>query len=84
MTFEEFKSSLDASLLKKVEDVCTKDKDVTEADAKVLYDFILDVAVPALGEDQVGEPFRYLSSSTNGLRADDLKAVIGDDFDAEL
>lgn len=84
MTFEEFKSSLDASLLKKVEDVCTKDKDVTEADAKVLYDFILDVAVPALGEDQVGEPFRYLSSSTNGLRPDDLKAVIGDDFDAEL
>jgi hypothetical protein len=84
MTFEEFKSSLDASMLDKVKDVCAKDKDVTEADAKVLYDFIIDVAAPALGEDQVGEPFRYLSSSTNGVRVEDLQAVIGEDFDAEL
>lgn len=84
MTFEEFKSSLDASVLDKVKAVCTKDKDLTEADAKVLYDFVIDIAAPALGEDQVGEPFRYLSSSTNGMRNEDLKAVIGDDFDAEL
>ncbi|MBR5717291.1 MAG: hypothetical protein IKX59_11950 [Bacteroidales bacterium] len=84
MTLEEFKSSLDASLLDKVKDVCEKDKDVTEADAKVLYDFIIDVAVPALGDDQVGEPFRYLSSSTNGVRTEDLQAVIGEGFDAGL
>ncbi|MBR5069438.1 MAG: hypothetical protein IKX25_08540 [Bacteroidales bacterium] len=84
MTLEEFKSSLDTSLLDKVKDVCEKDKDVTEADAKVLYDFIIDVAVPALGDDQVGEPFRYLSSSTNGVRTEDLQAVIGEDFDANL
>ena len=84
MTFEEFKSSLDAEMLNKVKDVCEKDKDVTEADAKVLYDFIIDVASPALGEDHVGEPFRYLISSTNGVRTDDLKAVIGEDFDAAL
>lgn len=84
MTFEEFKSSLDANMLEKVKDICAKDKDVTEADAKVLYDFIIDVASPALGEDNVGEPFRYLSSSTNGVRTDDLKSVIGEEFDAEL
>lgn len=84
MTFEEFKSSLDAEMLNKVKDVCEKDKDVTEADAKVLYEFIIDVASPALGEDHVGEPFRYLISSTNGVRTDDLKAVIGEDFDAAL
>ena len=84
MTLEEFKSSLDAEMLEKVKDVCEKDKDVTEADAKVLYDFIIDVASPALGEDNVGEPFRYLISSTNGVRTDDLKAVIGEDFGAEL
>ena len=84
MTIEEFKSSLDTEMLNKVKDVCAKDKDVTEADAKVLYDFIIDVASPALGEDNVGEPFRYLCSSTNGVRIDDLKAVIGEDFDAEL
>ncbi len=84
MTFDEFKSSLDTSILEKVKAVCTKDKDLTEADAKILYDFIIDVAAPALGEDQVGEPFRYLSSSTNGMRDEDLKAVIGEDFDTEL
>ena len=71
-------------MLYKVKDVCAKDKDVTEADAKVLYDFIIDVASPALGEDNVGEPFRYLCSSTNGVRIDDLKAVIGEDFNTEV
>ena len=84
MTIEEFKSSLDTEMLDKVKDVCAKDKDVNEADAKVLYDFIIDVASPALGEDNVGEPFRYLCSSTNGVRIDDLKAVIGEDFNPEI
>ncbi len=84
MTIEEFKSSLDAEMLYKVKDVSAKDKDVTEADAKVLYDFIIDVASPALGEDNVGEPFRYLCSSTNGVRIDDLKAVIGEDFNTQI
>ncbi len=84
MTIEEFKSSLDTEMLDKVKDVCAKDKDVNEADAKVLYDFIIDVASPALGEDNVGEPFRYLCSSTNGVRIDDLKAVIGEDFNTEI
>ena len=84
MNIEEFKSSLDAEILDKVKDVCAKDKDVTEADAKVLYDFIIDVASPALGEDNVGEPFRYLCSLTNGVRIDDLKAVIGEDFNTEV
>ena len=84
MTIEEFKSSLDTEMLDKVKDVCAKDKDVNEADAKVLYDFIIEVASPALGEDNVGEPFRYLCSSTNGVRIDDLKAVIGEDFNTEI
>ena len=84
MNIKEFKSSLDAEMLDKVKDACAKDMDVTEADAKVLYDFIIDVASPALGEDNVGEPFRYLCSSTNGVRIDDLKAVIGEDFNTEV
>ena len=84
MNIKEFKSSLDAEILDKVKDVCAKDKDVTEADAKVLYDFIIDVASPALGEDNVGEPFRYLCSSTNGVRIDDLKAVIGEDYNTQI
>ena len=84
MNFEEFKSSLDADMLAKVKAVCEKDKDVTEADAKVLYDFIIDIAAPALGEDQVAEPFRYLTSAVNGLRSKDLEAVIGEDFDTAL
>ena len=84
MNFEEFKSSLDADMLAKVKAVCEKDKDVTEADAKVLYDFIIDVAAPALGDDQVAEPFRYIISAVQGLRAKDLEAVIGEDFDAAL
>lgn len=84
MNFEEFKASLDADMLAKVKAVCEKDKDVNEADAKVLYDFIMEVAAPALGEDQVAEPCRYIFSAVNGLRATDLQAVIGEDFDAEL
>ena len=84
MTFEEFKSSLDADMLAKVKAVCEKDKDVNEADAKVLYDFVMDVVAPALGEDQVAEPLRYLISSVNGLRSKDLEAVIGEDFDPAL
>lgn len=81
MTIEEFKSSLDTAMVEKVKAVCEKDKDVNETDAKVLYDFIMDVAAPALGEDTIAEPFRYICSSTNGLRLKDLKAVIGEDFD---
>lgn len=84
MTFEEFKSSLDADMVARVKAVCEKDKDVTEVDAKVLYDFIIDVVAPALGEDQVAEPFRYIISAVNGLRTQDLQAVIGEDFDAAL
>lgn len=84
MNFEEFKASLDADMLAKVKAVCEKDKDVNEADAKVLYDFVMEVAAPALGEDQVAEPCRYLWSAVNGLRSTDLQAVIGEDFDVEL
>lgn len=84
MTFEEFKTSLDADLLARVKSVCEKDKDVTEADAKVLYDFIFDVVAPALGDDQVAEPFRYIISAVNGLRVKDLEAVVGEDFDSAL
>lgn len=84
MNFEEFKSSLDADMLAKVKAVCEKDKDVNEVDAKVLYDFVMEVAAPALGEDQVAEPFRYLLSAVNGLRSSDLQGVIGEEFDAEL
>jgi len=84
MTIEEFKATLDADMLAKVKAVCEKEKDVTEADAKILYDFILEVASPALGEDTVAEPFRYMISSVNGLRSKDLEAVIGEDFDGAL
>lgn len=84
MTIEEFKSSLQPELIEKVKAVCEKKENVTEADAKVIYDFIIDVAAPALGEDQVAEPFRYITSAVNGLRAKDLEALIGEDFNAEL
>lgn len=82
MTVTEFKESLDAELLEKVKAVCEKEKEVSEADAKVIYDFMLEVVAPALGEDQIAEPFRYLTSAVNGLRAKDLEALIGEDFDA--
>ena len=83
MTVTEFKETLDAELLEKVKAVCEKEKEVSEADAKVLYDFMLDVATPALGEDQVAEPFRYIASAVNGLRAKDLESLVGEDFNAE-
>lgn len=82
MTVTEFKETLDAELLEKVKAVCEKEKEVSEADAKVIYDFMLEVVAPALGEDQIAEPFRYLTSAVNGLRAKDLEALIGEDFDA--
>lgn len=82
MTITEFKESLNAELLEKVKAVCEKEKEVSEADAKVIYDFMLDVVAPAMGEDQVAEPFRYIASAVNGLRAKDLEALIGEDFDA--
>lgn len=82
MTVTEFKETLDAELLEKVKAVCEKEKEVSEADAKVIYDFMLEIVAPALGEDQIAEPFRYLTSAVNGLRAKDLEALIGEDFDA--
>lgn len=82
MTVTEFKETLDAELLEKVKAVCEKEKEVSEADAKIIYDFMLEVVAPALGEDQIAEPFRYLTSAVNGLRAKDLEALIGEDFDA--
>lgn len=84
MTIEEFKSSLQPELIEKVKAVCEKTKDVTEADAKILYDFFIEVAAPALGEDQVAEPFRYIISAVNGLRAKDLETLIGEDFKADI
>ena len=84
MTIEEFKASLQPELLEKVKAVCEKTQDVSEADAKILYDFMMEVAAPALGEDQVAEPFRYIISAVNGLRAKDLEALIGEDFNAEV
>lgn len=84
MTIEEFKSSLQPELLEKVKAVCEKKENLTEADAKTLYDFFIEVAAPALGEDQVAEPFRYITSAVNGLRAKDLEAIIGEGFNAEV
>lgn len=84
MTIEEFKQSLQPEILEKVKAVCEKKENLTEADAKTLYDFIIDVAAPALGEDQVAEPFRYIISAVNGLRAKDLETLIGEDFNAEI
>lgn len=84
MTIEEFKSSLQPELLEKVKVVCEKKENLTEADAKTIYDFFIEVAAPALGEDQVAEPFRYISSAVNGLRAKDLEAIIGEGFNAEV
>lgn len=84
MTIEEFKQSLQPEILEKVKAVCEKKENLTEADAKTLYDFFIEVAAPALGEDQVAEPFRYITSAVNGLRTSDLKALIGEDFNEEV
>lgn len=84
MTIEEFKQSLQPEILEKVKAVCEKKENLTEADAKTLYDFFIEVAAPALGEDQVAEPFRYIISAVNGLRTSDLKALIGEDFNEEI
>ncbi|GEM_PF-1550086 len=84
MTIEEFKLSLQPELLEKVKSVCEKTKDVTETDAKILFDFFIDIVAPSLGEDQAAEPFRYIISAVNGLRASDLASLIGEDFNAEV
>lgn len=84
MTIEEFKTSLQPELIQKVKAVCEKKENLTEADAKTIYDFFIEVATPALGEDQVAEPFRYITSAVNGLRAKDLEAIIGEGFNAEM
>lgn len=84
MTVSEFKETLDAELLEKVKAVSEKESGINDEDAKVLYDFIFDVAAPALGEDQIAEPMRYLICSVNGLRIKDLEALVGEDFNAEL
>ena len=84
MTIEEFKQSLQPEILEKVKAVCEKKENLTEADAKTLYDFFIEVAAPALGEDLVAEPFRYITSAVNGLRTSDLKALIGEDFNEEV
>ena len=84
MTIEEFKASLQPELLEKVKAACEKTKDVNDADAKTIYDFMMEVAAPALGEDQVAEPFRYIIAAVNGLRAKDLEALIGEEFNAEV
>ena len=83
MTIEEFKASLQPELLEKVKAACEKTQDVNEADAKTIYDFFMEVATPALGEDQVAEPFRYIAAAVNGMRVKDLEALIGEEFNAE-
>lgn len=75
---------LSDDIKQKINDICSAQETPTEADAKAYYDYIFDVAAPALGDDLIAEPMRYIISAVNGLRASDLQALIGEAFDSEL
>lgn len=84
MTVQEFKTNLSQEQIESLKAICQKNQGLTKEEAQTLYNFIFEQASPAIGEDLIAEPFRYLIASTGGLRSKDLQAMIGDDFDAAL
>ena len=85
MTPQELKETLTAEQIDRLRAVCTKTDDLSDDDAQTLDAFLCDIAAPALGEDQIAEPYRYITASAAGLRPSDLTALIGEeDFDAAV
>lgn len=84
MTITEFVASVDGAEIEALKTICAKTKDITVEDVNTYRTFIIDKAATQLGEDQIAEPFRYIIASTGGLRAMDLKALIGEEFDEEV
>ena len=83
MTLEEFKADLTEEEITKVKEFANKSKDITEEDKESFKNYI-EKSSKALGEDQITEPLRYILASMGGLRLEDLSALIGEDFNAEL
>lgn len=83
MTLEEFKTSLSEEQIEKLKAVVTKKEQPNKEDSTLLLDYIKQSA-EALGDDQIAEPMRYIATSLAGLRAKDLEALIGEDFNSEL
>ena len=83
MTVSEFKNTLSTEELEKIKGILDQNDPINEQDFQTLRDFV-QASAKALGEDQISEPLRYIIASMGGLRSNDLKAVIGDDFDAEV
>lgn len=83
MTIGEFKTSISEEQLEKIKEVSTSKNQLTKENAEVLINYIKQSA-KALGEDQIAEPMRYIAAATSGLRAKDLVALIGDDFNADI
>lgn len=83
MTLEELKASLTEEEISKIKATADKSQDITEEDRDIFKAYI-DKSSEALGEDQIAEPLRYILASMGGLRSEDLKALIGEDFDESV
>lgn len=84
MTVKEFYETLSAEQISQLKKVIDKTQNITKEDAELLYNYIIGQAGPAIGDDQIAEPFRYIITSMGGLRVKDLQALIGEDFNEEI
>ena len=83
MSLEELKASLDASVIETLKTAVSATQPISDEDFNTVSNYLTSAA-DALGEDQITEPLRYICASIGGLRAEDLKAVIEDGFDADV
>lgn len=82
MTLSEYRDSLQEEQVNAILAVAKKSTDITDEDKETFVKYI-KTSSEALGEDQIAEPIRYIVASMGGLRGEDLKALIGEDFNAD-
>ena len=82
MTINEFKQTLNDEKIENIKAILAKTEKLTDDESQVIEDYI-KASAEALGDDQIAEPVRYILTSIGGLRATDLQAVIGEEFNPD-
>ena len=83
MTLEELKASVSPADMETIKNAVNAKEAITDENYETLHKYI-DASAETLGEDQIKEPLRYLATTTNGLRPEDLQAVIAEGFDPKV
>lgn len=83
MSIEEYKTTISAEQSEALKSIVGNNNEISKEEAQQWLDYVKQSA-EVLGDDQIAEPIRYIATSIAGLRANDLSALIGEDFDIKI